>query len=450
MKKICNGSMTVFLSLLMFLFLTFCLVLLEGVRMYYFRSVAEQAAEIAGFSVLSEFRPELLENYGLFFLDLDYGQPKEQTSVLHARASQYLTENAQEIRTQNLNIRSFVRATDGGGSAFFEQAVSGIKSNPWFELFGKAVGEIAFEDVEHTLKERIASETAAAREILSGLKDEEGVPLFEISIPEISFPGIGMIAGAVLGEEAAISEKSFSEAERIGKRRLQKGVGEETRKNFQKMQLFHQYVLQRCSSYGNDREEIPAEALEYQVEYIIAGNDNDRDNLEEIVWKIFLVRCGGNYVFYHQDQERLASAEAKAILTAGITGNEALIQIVKELFLLAEAVGEGIRETGEIFRGEKLPFIQNGVLSEWKAGYREYLLLFLQMTGAEEKVFRCMDVLEMEMRKIPGCENFRFDHCTDCFEMQWTYRFDSLFLQIPLMEGTVYQNRITRKIYYNK
>ena len=63
MKMTVKGSMTIVLSLLMILFLTFCMVLLEGVRNYFLKLEAEQAMELAEFSILSEYQRELKEHW---------------------------------------------------------------------------------------------------------------------------------------------------------------------------------------------------------------------------------------------------------------------------------------------------------------------------------------------------------------------------------------------------
>ena len=82
MRMMRKGSVTIMLALSMLMFLTFCLTLVEGVRVYYLRVKAEQAMELAAFSVLSEYQQELFDYYGVFFLDLDYEQGAEHIAVL--------------------------------------------------------------------------------------------------------------------------------------------------------------------------------------------------------------------------------------------------------------------------------------------------------------------------------------------------------------------------------
>ena len=88
MKQMKKGSLTIILSLSMITFLTFCLILIEGARIYYLRVKAEQAMELAGFSALSEYQQELFEHYGAFFLDLDYEQGLENVGILEERTEE--------------------------------------------------------------------------------------------------------------------------------------------------------------------------------------------------------------------------------------------------------------------------------------------------------------------------------------------------------------------------
>lgn len=92
-----KASLTVTLALSMVFFLSFCMVLTEGVRSYFFRVKAANAMDLAEFSVLSEYQKELLEDYGLFFVDLDYEQGSENTQILEQRVRNYLSLNAEEV-----------------------------------------------------------------------------------------------------------------------------------------------------------------------------------------------------------------------------------------------------------------------------------------------------------------------------------------------------------------
>ena len=449
MRTVEKGSMTIFISMIMLFFLSFCLVLVEGVRNYYFQLEAAQAMELAAFSVLSEYQQELFENYGLFFLDLDYEKGKEQVAVLEKRANKYLKENATECETLGLVAEKFTRATDEEGNAFFVQAVEQMKVKSGYKLFEELID---FVDLDHTevldMGEILEKNEAEAQAILESAAEKKGELFVDISLPKISFPSIKALTEAVFGSEIGLSEKTVNLEERLMGRTLQKGVGRKTSIVFSDMQLFHAYLLQYCNFYGNKKTNICKDVLEYQVEYIISGHSNDRKNLENVMWKIFLLRTGGNYLFYHQDAEKLGTAEAEALVMVGVLGNPVLIKAVKEMILISQAIESSISETKTIFAGNKVPLYQNGILSDLEVGYEEYLYFLLNMTGKKEKIYRCMDIVELEVRKKSGYEELRLDHCVDSFALTWSYEFDSLFFAVPLFGQGKYENTITKKIFY--
>ena len=144
----------------------------------------------------------------------------------------------------------------------------------------------------------------------------------------------------------------------------------------------------------------------------------------------------------------MAQAESEAIALVGIIGNAVLINLVREILLISQAIQDGISETKLVFAGGEVPLYQKGVFSGVKLGYQEYLVLFLNMTKETTKIYRCMDIVEMEVRAKSGYKSFCFDHCTDSFEIWWSYRFDSLFGAIPFLSGRIYENEITRNMFY--
>ncbi len=449
MKIAKKGSITVMLSLTMMMFFIFCLTLVEGVRMYYLRVKAEQAMELAAFSVLSEYQQELFDYYGVFFLDLDYEQGTENVAVLEQRAQNYLWKNAGELTTVKLTAKDFRRGTDGGGTSFFRQAVEQIKVKSGYKFLEELLGDmdvVINDDVN--LNEVLSESIVAAEEILGEYVDQEGMPLFQISLPSVSFPTINALTEAVFGSLENLSEKTINLNERILERDLKKGVGIEENLALSDMQLFHTYLFTHFDHYNLQHTGILNKVLEYQLEYIISGKKSDKENLENIMWRIFLLRAGGNYLFYHQDAEKMAEAESEAVALVGITGNAVLINLVREILLISKAIQDGILETKQVFAGDEVPMYQNGVFSGVKLGYEEYLFLFLNTTEETIKIYRCMDIVEMEVRNKSGYENLCIDHCVDSFELQWTYQFESLFEMIPLMHSGIYENTITRKIFY--
>ena len=443
MMQKAKASVTICLSLCMLMFFTLCIVLAEGTRVYYLRVKAMQAMELAEFSVLSEYQKELFEDYGVFFLDLDYEQGTEQKAILEGRAESYLRKNIEEAETVTLQTANFRRATDGSGSAFFLQAVEQVKIESGYKVLEKVfdgMGNVKPDSVN--LEELLKASEDKASGLLSGLKEAAENKLLNISLPDISFPNVNILRESVFGNAESLSDKSMALSERLLHRQLTKGAGEEVRISFAQMQLFYLYLFQNFGYFGSENEEIPRQALEYQLEYIIAGKNSDAKNIENIMWRIFTLRAGGNYLFYHQDAGQLAKAETKAMALVGFTGNVVLINLVRELFLIAQAMEDGIQQTKTVFAGGKVPLYENGVFDGVFIGYEQYLYLFLNAAGKEEKIYRSMDVIELEVRKSSGYENFRLDHCVDFFEVEWTYCYDGL------IRSQRYKHTINRNMNY--
>ena len=59
-----------------------------------------------------------------------------------------------------------------------------------------------------------------------------------------------------------------------------------------------------------------------------------------------------------------------------------------------------------------------------------------------------MDLIEMEVREKSGYKEFRMDHCTDWFEVQWNYQFSSLFHKQGYLSDGIFKNEINRKVFY--
>ncbi len=433
-----KGSLTVFFSLFMLVFVSFALVLVEGTRVYYARAQAVQAMEMAEFSVLSEYQKELYDHYGLFFLDLDYEQGSEQIGILEKRAQKYLTQNAEDVSTKDVRAENFSRATDSEGSRFFYQAVEYIKVKSGYRVFEELIGSEAGESVD-------LGEMLAEKENTANSSKEESLP---ISLPNISFPSVEHLTESVFGNTQDLSRKEINPKERLLQRDLSKGTGKSFDPSVTETQLFHEYILKYFTYYGNKDAKDWTDSLEYQVEYIVSGRESDRKNLENIMWRIFLLRAGTNYLFCHQDAASLGQAQLQAMSLVGFTGNVVLIEAVTEIFLIAQAIDIGIDETRNLFAGQRVPVYRNGIFEGVEFGYREYLYFFLNTTNQAEKTYRCMDIAEMEIRKQSGYESLRWDHLVDGLTLCWDYSFPSIFSDIPLLNGGIYENNITRKIYY--
>src|SRR5699024_10657524 len=128
-------------------------------------------------------------------------------------------------------------------------------------------------------------------------------------------------------EEMELSGKEISLEDQVSVRSLNTGYGSFPARTgidgIEGRLLFNEYILQnfgnaagkRVSSDDSgdinvkDTEEDHLRSLEYEVEYIISGKASDRENLESVLTKVFLIRLALNYVYLLGDSGKQAEAE---------------------------------------------------------------------------------------------------------------------------------------------
>ena len=132
-----RGEITVFVSLMLSVLLFFFQAAFQSARYAMLRSEMQETLELAEYSVLSEYHRELLENYGLFYLDLSYGGGAEETAYLEQRLTEFLNENLSAGETKGLDTWDYARMTDGRGTAYYEQAVAYMKQKTGASLSQK-------------------------------------------------------------------------------------------------------------------------------------------------------------------------------------------------------------------------------------------------------------------------------------------------------------------------
>ena len=185
-------------------------------------------------------------------------------------------------------------------------------------------------------------------------------------------------------------------------------------------------------SYGDSD---PDDAMWYQIEYLIAGQATDIENLNSVALRILGIRAGMNMIYLESDSAKKAEAGviAAAICTACMI--EWMTPVLTHAILLAWALIEARYDTATLLAGGKIPFMKDSlswhsdldsVLSGSTPGadkdsdsglsYKDYLRIFLLMTDTDELTMRAMDIIESDIRLSPGNGNFRMDSCIEMIE----------------------------------
>ncbi len=161
--------------------------------------------------------------------------------------------------------------------------------------------------------------------------------------------------------------------------------------------------------------------VKYELEYILQGKDQDRENLEKTVAELFAVREGLNLIHILSDSQKREEARGLALVIAGGTGLAPLVEIGACLIMGIWAVGESISDLRILMSGGKVPLWKSG--GEWRmsldgllelgssrtlageegAGfdrgfdYEGYLKLLLLKENPSEKHMRMLDLMQMNI-----------------------------------------------------
>lgn len=476
MKK---GSITIYLALLLSIVLSLFLSVLEEGRISAIRMKTEITMDAALYSIFAEYNRALLEQYDLFFIDSSYGSGQASIHKVNEHFGGYAKDNFKTVLgDQDILIRNLIGieveetalinysiATDEEGSVFKRQAIDYIKDKYGLSYIKELKRQIESVGDNKLFDQDIASEREANDSEISGAIDsfnnkqrEENEDWQDIALdnPADSVNGArgrGILT-LVIDRNKPISNSAINIKNYISEREPLKGDGlcqREPPKTMDKL-FFYSYLFDK---YGNYVHPLDKGELQYQMEYILAGKNNDMDNLKWVVNRLLLLRESANVVYLFSNAAKMAQAEAFALTLSTVMMIPELVELVKIALIFAWAYAESIFDVKQLLNGERIPLIKNdstwhyslqGMLSfendiqdkniespEQENGtkkkkslfayqdglsYSDYLLLFLSAAKEKKTVFRAMDIIEMDIRKTPGNGSFRIDNCIDYIEAE--------------------------------
>ena len=469
-----NGYLTVYLALVMTVMLSLYLVLIEGVRSNAIRLEAECVADIGLNSVLAEYHRELLNRYNIFAVDSSYGTAHAGSSNVEQHLVNYMNRNfsVEEVFLTEFLYKDFIVLevekakmtkmsilTDGQGEVFRKRAIEAVKDDvglttlenlkDWLEVVkSNGLNEREISAEKETLDEQLSAREGEMVQVEKGTSEteppgEEAFTEFEWVTVDIVNPTEGLeqvrrlgILSSVVEETASLSSKRISEETLIGKRMTEDSVSqgnyptEETTKmeEFAERFFFQEYLLKYMDSYVDSPG---SGALDYQVEYLIAGKEKDGDNLRAIANRLCALREVANTIYLYGDAEKCAEAEALAAVLATLCFLPELTEVFKHTLLLGWAYAESVHDVKVLLAGGNVPLLKDD--SSWH--YDLETALSLGQTEAEDgagvsglsyedylRILMCYwghtfgILVEADIRLSRGNEYFRLDACYDRLE----------------------------------
>lgn len=468
-----RGSITVFLALILSLFLSLVCASIESVRMAAARTQILNGLDIGLYSLFGQYDRKMLNDYELFVLDGAFGAGELNLAAVYDELESYmkpvLEQNSQKLSIEQGGFTGYRLLTDENGEVFYQQIVRYMQ---------ETLGSQGIQLLIDKMKGREAKVRDAEE---AGRQAESGAPLDSYDSEMNSaaqksqeaeeaasknggavLPGDGQqnpvstlpkpaknpitvirrimkmgILELVIPRGSGISANETVKSSLVTGRSLQQGMpmpdGLVKENSYTSQLLFQQYLMNRLGNYRK-----PAKAgLRYQAEYVFCGKDNDVDNLRTVANKLLLIREGVNFACLAADSTKRAQAEALALAIASGFLIPPAATAIAAAILFCWSFAESILDVRELFDGGKVPLVKTG--ADWQLSlenlpnllegldsvrkssekgmtYEDYLQIFLMTVNKKAKVMRTMDMIELSIRTTGGRPEFKMDSCITAIE----------------------------------
>ncbi len=426
-----------YLSLIFILLVTFVGGIMESASIQNAKNYRRADVNRAMECVFAEYQKELLEEYDIFALDGSYETGRYDRQNLTDRLSYYGAGDMEH------GIAGIQFLTDRGGQGFCDQVQAYMEHKYGVNVMKDMLGMTAAWGRQEDQAEEYVREEQDSQNHLEELLEENESQLPQEGNPISSADRLRQspLLTLVTPRETAISEKRVNSRDMPELRNRNKGYGEftdveSTGGNLSSL-ILGKYLLEHFSMFTDTNGD---GALDYELEYILAGKDSDRENLETVAKKILNLRFVPNYAYIQTDSEMKAEAETMAAALCTVLAVPAITEAAAQAILLAWAYGESVMDLRSLLKGSKVPLVKSkeswqlqlsklltlGTEEDRSEGrddaeglsYAEYLRILLFLTGKEAVALRALGVIEQNLRTAFGQTYFRADYCISRMEIQ--------------------------------
>ncbi len=205
--------------------------------------------------------------------------------------------------------------------------------------------------------------------------------------------------------------------------------------------------------------------LNYEVEYILMGKDNDYENVMAVVAILFSLRIVLNMIALFMDGEKMARLNELGAAVAGWWSMGIGGAVLVAGLMLLWSIVESVSDVQRLLAGESVPLVKTAATWEtdilgniWGEGaeavaeeltgennnkalnlipepdYADYMrmLLLSPMTDEETELYRMMDLIQMNLEKSRQ-KSVDLDSLVTAFEVKGDFKINPLFMKLPFM-----------------
>jgi len=399
-----RGTTSVFLTMILASMLLLTGMFIHAASQAAGRSCADAVLELAGRSILSEYDLQLKNRYGIYAVHTDEKQAEEKIKSyaeysFHEDALKEAMRWKKHTNVLKLKLKSVDVSLKG-------YSITDVN------LFEAQVLAYMKYDI---LREVFASDTVYP-------------PSSDYLLPGDSSEGQDSKQEIVLRNDQVINslpsrgyENSwFSDLKRIA----ESGIPslEEMKQTGGNTFLVNEYIIRHFLNHGRGKE-VRDTFFRNEVEYVLKGNFNDGGNYSAVRTDLFILRNVLNLGHIFNDQAKRKAVESAAAALTLVKGKEIGALVVAEAWAAAEAEND----LRLLEAGKKVPLAKSDdnwavPLSDtleyiWNDGYIDpkrisgydyvdYLRILLFLENREQKLLRCMDLIQLNMK---GSSNRDFD-----------------------------------------
>lgn len=423
-------------------------------------TVVKQSCRLSEESVFASYNNQLLKDFNIFALN--------KSDILNNKLCSYINENissySPNISLSDCAFNTFSYMTDNEGYGVEEQIVKAMEYGMYSGVFDKeskyiGCGENLSEALAYS--EQFNGDNANLKKELADMleQSDDGDMQYEDRQKEqinTSLNAVWQLYEYLKSgicetvTEGRISNKYIEIQEladeyiksrdisfiNVIKRSIEASGNEDTLK---KNVLSTEYVAKHFICYtdtspgDNDRAGSSA-LLDYEMEYIIGGGHNDRENIYKVINQLSVIREGVNLSYLISSQDKMSEAYMLAAALVGVTGCDLAVRLVQYIIVSIWAYAESIVELRKLLAGETIALIKNrdnwilqlsslvdeklnlqsliNNITSYEAvnnnkveengrdngiGYKEYLKLLIMYMNKSDRNYRIAALMELRM-----------------------------------------------------
>ena len=281
-------------------------------------------------------------------------------------------------------------------------------------------------------------------ECAKGLADEEKENTLEKALDMLS----GDIYSMVIPADRSISKKDIKNI----KNSLPSSSAV-TDRNKEDIDLLDELlVTEYISRFTYDFVENKECVLDYQLEYIISGKDEDSENLYSTLNKILAIREGLNYLYILSNPQMRSAVSALATAIAAAVCIPGLNLMLEYMIIGAWSLAESVMDLKALLGGKKVPLYKDseswqldleGVLSIASSGisddtkdsqngvtYEAYLKFLTFLLDSKDRNYRTMDIIQAAIGSSE--EGFLMKNCIYAMDVSITSEASHLFTNLSI------------------